>query len=111
MKRGDRLAGEAVGIAAAVPALVLVPHRLRDVAEARQRLQDPLADDRVLAHQVPLGVVERPGLVQDRVGDADLPDVVEQRAGLDLGERRAVETHRPPDRDRELVDLSECSPV
>ncbi len=102
--RGERdlVAREAVGIAAPVPALVLVPHRFRDVAEARQREQDPLADDRVLAHQGPLGGVERPWLVQDRVRDADLPDIVEQRAGLDLGERLAAQPERTSDGNREV---------
>ena len=67
-----------IGVAAAVPALVLVAHDPGDAAQPGDRAQDALADDGVLLHQHPLVVVERPVLVQDRVGDADLADVVEE---------------------------------
>ena len=48
---------------------------------------DALADHRVAAHELPLVVVERARLVQDRVGDRGLADVVElgrERDQLDL---------------------------
>ena len=100
----DRLAGEAVGVAAAVPALVLVADGGRDVAEPRQRAQDALADDRVLAHELPLVVVELAGLVQHVVGDADLADVVQHRDGLDLGHRPRLEPEPVRDGDRQVAD-------
>ena len=53
---------------------------------------------------LPLVGVERPGLVQDRVGDADLADVVQQRDGGELGELVAVEAEARADVDREVVD-------
>ena len=62
------------------------------------RAEDPLADHGVLAHHLPLAVVERAGLVQDLVGDPDLADVVQQRGGadaLDLARRRAPGPRRP----------------
>ncbi len=75
----DLGSGDGVGIAAAVPALVLVADDPRDHAHSGDRSQDALADHRVLSHDLPLGVVERAGLVQDRVGNANLADVVKQR--------------------------------
>ena len=62
----DLLAGQAVGIAAAVPALVLVADDPGHAPEARDRAQDALADDGVLAHDLPLALVELAGLVEDR---------------------------------------------
>ena len=41
---------------------------LRNAGEAQE---DPLADDRVLADELPLALVERPGLVEDLVGHRD----------------------------------------
>ena len=88
----DRGAGEAVGVAAAVPALVLVAHDRREVPELRGAPQDPLADHGVLGHHAPLGVGQRPGLVEDLVRDRELADVVQQRAVahlLEVGGREA----------------------
>ena len=105
--RGERdlLAGDAVRVAAAVPALVLVADRVRHRGEAGQRPQDALADDGVLAHQLPLLGVEPAGLVEDLVGDPDLADVVEQRDRADLVGRAAVQAEAAGDRAGELVDL------
>jgi hypothetical protein len=44
-RQRDRLAGQAVGIALAVPALVFVAHGVGDRGHARQRAQDPFTDD------------------------------------------------------------------
>jgi len=90
----DLFSGESVGIAVSVPALVLVSHRERNLSEPWQLPQDPLADRGVLAHEVPLRFVEWAGLVQDRIRDPDLPDVVEERTGLHLCECPPLEAHR-----------------
>ena len=46
---------------------------------------DSLADDRMLAHELPLVLVQWAGLGQDRFGDADLAHVVQERTvGDDL---------------------------
>src|SRR2546430_636166 len=50
------------------------------MAQALERLADPLADDRVLVHHHPLLVGEPARLVEDLVGDADLADVVQHAA-------------------------------
>ena len=58
--------------------------------EAADAAQDALADDGVLGHHRALVGRQRAGLVEDRVGDADLADVVQQRRRadvLDLGRR------------------------
>ena len=93
---GIAVAGEPVRIAVAVPALVLVADDASHGAHARDRAQDPLADRRVLAHDLPLALVERPGLVQDLVGDADLADVVEQRRGADATDLLAASASASP---------------
>ena len=56
----DGLAGQAVGVAAAVPALVLVAHGAGHLLEVRDAAQDLLADDRVPLHDRPLLVGQRP---------------------------------------------------
>ena len=90
----DRLAGQAVGIAAAVPALVRGADDDADAGEqAADLLQHPLALDGVGLHDRPLLVVERAGLVDDLVGHGDLADVVQQRAHLGLALRVLVDAH------------------
>ena len=87
----DVLARAALRIAAAVPVLVLAQDDLRDVAEARHPLEHLGPAQRVLLHHVPFVLVQRPGLQQDRVGDADLADVVQARGEGELRERRLVQ--------------------
>ena len=87
----DRVAGEAVGVAAAVEALVARAHELRDVGQRRRGGQDALADERVAAHERPLVLVQRPGLVEDRVGDGELADVVQLGALADRAHHVDVE--------------------
>ena len=88
----DRLAGEPVGIAAAVPAFVRAAH---DVCDRSQRAcggDDPLADQRVLAHEADLFEVQRTWLVENRIRDRDLADVVQlggAHGDVDLLDRQA----------------------
>jgi hypothetical protein len=67
-------AGEALGIAAPVEALVLVAHERQDVAQELDRGQDALAHDGVALDDGPLLVGEGAVLVEDRLGDRDLAD-------------------------------------
>ena len=46
--------------------------------EKRDAAEHLLPDRRVRLHQAPLLVVQRPALVQDRVGDPDLAHVVKE---------------------------------
>src|ERR671923_108248 len=98
----NRLAGEAVGVAAAVHSLVARPRDLEDDRREPDAAEDVLRDDGVAPHHLPFLVGQRAGLVEDRLGDADLADVVEQRADLDRVEIRAdvAETARELHRDR-----------
>ena len=107
----DRVAGQPVGIAAAVPALVLVADDPRDRAHAGDRAQDPLADHGVLAHDLPLARVERAGLVEDLVGDPDLADVVKERGRADVLDLVLVERQASATRSVRSTTDSECSPV
>jgi hypothetical protein len=73
----DLVAGESVGIPAAVVVLVRVADELGGRHQLRDRLQDALAGDGVLLDLGPLVVVEGAGLLEDFARDGDLPDVVE----------------------------------
>ena len=79
------------GIALAVPALVAGAHDAADVLQLVDRGDDLLAELRVRLDQEALLVGQRPGLQQHRVRDADLADVVEERAELQPLQRVAVE--------------------
>ncbi|KAI1691637.1 hypothetical protein Ddc_24113 [Ditylenchus destructor] len=86
---GNRVARQSFRIAAAVPLLVV---RQRDAPRHAQQTagvlaQDLRADRGMAAHHRPLGLVQRAGLLQDRVGNAQLADVVHGRG---------VQQVRPP---------------
>src|SRR5439155_11344340 len=100
----DLLAGLAVGIALPVPALVAAPHDLAHLREPVDRLEDPLAELRVHLDDLPLLRRQRPGLEQDARRDADLADVVEERAELDALERGGVEAQLAADLQRHVRD-------
>jgi hypothetical protein len=83
----DVVAGEAVGIAAAVPLFVVPVGDFLGQGEELQRHLDVLlglldgfaAQSGVRLHHHPFVGRERPGLQQDVVGNADLADVVQRR--------------------------------
>ena len=106
----DRLAGQLVGVALAVHALVGRAHDRGDALERRRGLQDALADDRVAAHELPLGVVERAGLVEDRVGDGDLAHVVQLRRLAQVLELLGQQAEPLADRDGELRHAVDVGP-
>ena len=74
----DLGAAQAVRVAAAVEALVVVQDDRDRLPQARGLLEDDLADARVLPDRLPLGVRQRRRLVEDLVRDRDLAQVVEQ---------------------------------
>src|SRR5581483_7985786 len=124
----DLLAGEPVRVALPVPALVGGAHQAGDRSHRREGADDPLPDQRVRSHQLPLDLVERCRLAEDLLGDRDLSDVVEPgRATEDVDLLRvepqlAADRHGEPrdalvmvrqlglavakDRDQELVGLA-----
>ena len=82
--RGQRhgVSGKTVRVSGPVEALVV---RLNDRHEVRERLdggQDRCPERRVGLHDHPLLGGERSRLVEDRVGDPDLADVVQERREL-----------------------------
>ncbi len=79
---GDRLTGEAVGVALARPAFVVVADA-GDQRVVEERADDVGAEDGMLAHQFPFLHVEPARLEQHAVGHADLADVVQVRRFLD----------------------------
>ncbi len=83
--------------------LVLVAHGVCHPVESRERAQDALSYGGVLAHGLPLVLGELPRLMQDRVGGADLPDVVQQSGGADEFELVSLQAESPGDREREPV--------
>ena len=85
--RAGSVAGQAVGVAAAVEALVVVAHPARLDSHVGG-LDDVVAEQRVALHLLVLGVGELGRLVEDRVGDPDLADVVQQ-AGQPQARRAA----------------------
>ncbi len=110
--RGIVVAGEAVGVAAAVPALVRGADRLADRREIVDRRDDALADDRVLRHHGELLVGELVGLVEDVPGDPDLADVVEDARVLQVAQLGLVEAEscgRPTT--AIMASMSACSAV
>ena len=97
----------AVGVAAAVPALVRGAHDEADVAQqAADAVEHQLALDGVHLHDRPLVLVELAGLVDDLVRDGDLADVVQQRAELDQAARAIVDAHLRGDRGRQRHDVA-----
>ncbi len=68
-------------IARAVEPLVVVAHEIAHlVAEAAELVEQPVAALGVLLDDRVLGVVQRPGLLEDRVRNGELPDVVDEAA-------------------------------
>src|SRR5260370_15632662 len=90
--QGNVLAGESVGVACAVPALVMRSNDVGHLGECPADLiQNLAANFRVFAHLYPLFVGERAWLAQDDVGYADLANIVQQRAQVNLVELFAGE--------------------
>jgi hypothetical protein len=80
----DEVAAETVGIAAAVPALVMMPDDRGESARQGERSADSFADHRMAPHDRPLVIGKLARFRQDRLGDSDLADVVQERP---VGER------------------------
>src|SRR6202008_39954 len=100
----DVLAGDAVGVALAVPAFVAVADDRPDVLEPGDRANDPFAELRRRLDEPPLLGRQPPGLRKDVARDADLADVVEKRAELQTLQAQLVEAELAADTQREVGD-------
>ena len=81
---GNELAPEGGRVAGAVPALVVVVDDGHGAPEEGDALDEAAPQLRMGAHDLPLVHAEAAGLEQDAVGDADLADVVEEDAVLEI---------------------------
>ena len=77
---GDRLALEPVRITEPVPALVVMAHDRTHCGKQLERLQEVVSYLGVRPHERPFLGGQRGRLEQHAVGDADLADIVQQRA-------------------------------
>ncbi len=102
--RGISSAGQLVGVAVAVPALVRVADERPDRREELDRLEDPLADERVGRHLGPLLLGQGPGLVQEARRDRELADVVERGGVAEHPQLLAAPAEQAPDRHRVVGD-------
>src|SRR6185503_18418997 len=82
----DRLAGEPIEIALAVPPLVVMTDTGSDGIKVREVADDHVAEGDVLLHDRVLALGEATRLAEDGVRDADLADVVEPPGDLDGAE-------------------------
>jgi len=73
------IAREPIWISLAVNSLVAGADQPRGVGEGGRSHHDPLPDQRVAAHEFPLPLVERTGLVEDRRRDRRLADIMQLR--------------------------------
>src|SRR5581483_2472823 len=103
----DFLAGEPVRVTRPVEALVARTDERPEVGESRSGGEDPLADDRMPAHEVPLLVSQRPGLLDDSLRDRDLADVVQLRSPANARGLLLVQAETPCDRLGKLADAVE----
>src|SRR5206468_4717968 len=87
----DVLSGEVVRVARAVEALVAGTNYGTYPLELLDGGEDALAEERMGLDHLALARGERSRLGQDRGGDPDLPDVVEERAELEALERGRLE--------------------
>ena len=96
--KGDLLAGGAVRVAGAVPALVVVADGVGPGAEPGADGDELAADERVLPERLPLLVGGLAGLVEDLGCDRELADVVEEGGPVEpvevgLGELEPLADH------------------
>ena len=99
----DLLALQAVGIAGAVEALVVVADRRNGVAEEAEPVDDAGALVGVALHQRPLLLRQARRLQQDRVRDRQLADVVEEGRVAEQVELHVRESELTTDRERQLL--------
>jgi hypothetical protein len=80
----DLLAREPVRVARAVDPFMDAAHELRHPRQCRRRRDDPLAHSGMALDVLPFGGIERTWLVEDRIRDRDLADVVQFPCDADL---------------------------
>ena len=103
----ELVAVEPARVAAAVEPLVMVEHEPADrLVEAAELVQELAAALGVLLDDVVLVVVERARLLQDRLRDRELADVVQEPADREAAQARGGEAELLADLDRERRDAA-----
>ena len=100
----DVLRAQAIGIAAPVPFFVVAPHGTDHRRRELHRLQNADAQLGVALDQRELVVGEASRLVQNVLGNRDLPDVVEGRAGRDRADFLVGQSQLLGERDGDQLD-------
>src|SRR4051794_31833097 len=101
---GHGVAGEAVRIPGAVPALVVMAHHRHDLAQGRQPVEDRGALVGVQLDLLVLVDGQGSGLGEQRVGDGDVADVVQARAGGERPQLRWAHAELAADGEREALE-------
>src|SRR3569833_4036193 len=81
-----------IGVAGAIPGLVMVPHHGECPAEEGDASKHSITNQWMCSHHGPLFRSERAWLQQDRIRDADLSYVMNHRPPLQVAESSAVLT-------------------
>jgi hypothetical protein len=108
----DLLSFEAVGVATAVPALVVRTHDLADLAhKAPDAVEHPLTLDGMGLDDLPLVGVELPRLVDDLLWNRNLADIVQQRPKLQVAAAVRIQAETIADREASATTSRQCAPV
>src|SRR4029079_3945789 len=91
----DVLPGEGMEIPTSVPSLMMMANAGTDEVDVRKVADDHVAERDMLLYNVVLITSQPAGLAKDRIGDADLANVVEQSGDSDRPDSVAVETEQP----------------
>ena len=100
----DVVAGQTVGITAAVPVLMVVPDDGQHIPEASQRVDYGLPNYRMGAHNLPFPIVEGAGLQEDGVRDADLAHVMQITGTFESAQRVLRQPDPFAERDCKVAD-------
>ena len=95
--QGDLAGGQPMGVARSIEALMVVGDDRQERIEQREVAGDPHPDRGVGLHHLVLLVSKLGCFVQDLLGDADLPDIVEEGSPGKGIERILAHLHRLPD--------------
>src|SRR5574341_588272 len=100
-RKSDRLPGKPLGIAFPVETLMVLIDRINDGGREPDRLKDPDSVRRMVLHNVELLGTQTIRLADDKLADADLPHVMEDRGDMNFFELGRAHFHVPSDRSEE----------
>ncbi len=104
-RQRDGLSRQPVRIAGAVPVLMMGMHPRHQVMEIRAHLKNMRSEFRMLPDELPFLGGQRPGLLQQQIGQRDLADVVQQGGGGDCKDPVLLHPQFPGDRRGQITHL------